>query len=92
MIRRVVCEIDVPEDIESNFSFDPSGVYFFERYVIQWINSMDNTFLKPAINKFNSLSSGCKTVANKKQAEMNLRTSLKVVGYLDEQNNFQTDF
>lgn len=91
MIRRVVCEIDVPEDIDPHWVRDKTGINCFYDCVI---TSMTVYSMKALLEIF-ELETGSeqdKKLAMYLRKKLAITETLKIVGFVDSDKTFRTDF
>ena len=84
MKRKIVCEIDVPEDYDMCWQ-EPSGIQAFHDVVICHIVEY-NTYELSDILKYEKGTDDEKRFAKYLRLKLNIRRGLKVVGYVNEKN------
>ena len=77
MLRKIVCEIDVPEDWDYSWD-EPTGIQCFSDMVIELISKHNR-------EKLISI----KNLENNELVNIKTRQSVKIIGHLDSNNNFR---
>ena len=91
MLRKIVCEIDVPEDYDACWQ-DGSGIQCFSDVAIIPLHIHNTKEICEIINLEKTLNADDKRLANYKRVKLNVRKTVKIVGYIDSNNNFRKDF
>lgn len=86
MLRKIVCEIDVPEDWDYSWD-EPTGIQCFSDMVIELISEHNRKELITTKNLENIL--GDNNSIKCKYANIKTRQSVKIIGHIDSNNNFR---
>lgn len=88
MKRKIICEIDIPEDFDACWN-EPTGIQAFHDTIIVGILELGMDKIIQYTNYLKSGTDADKQFGEYLKTKHLTRNSLKIVGYVDDQNNIQ---